>query len=158
MWCIQNVTPFSVTYESESNTVLSATTKVPLSFPFRTLNTLFPMLLSASTSWNHRFDLTGPRLIEPLHRRYRHQRLPNLGRNPLRRPHWKCHCHRPQLSLPQHHSQVPHPHQPQDARSLSLFGNQFTGRLPPSLFTLTSLEFLDISHNRFYLPIHRTNH
>ncbi|KAL1290778.1 hypothetical protein HN51_059298 [Arachis hypogaea] len=38
-------------------------------------------------------------------------------------------------------------------RNLSLSGNQFTGRLPPSLFTLTSLHHLDLSHNAFYGPI-----
>lgn len=38
-------------------------------------------------------------------------------------------------------------------KNLSLSGNRFTGRLPPSLGTLTSLQHLDLSHNNFYGPI-----
>ncbi|KAE9587313.1 putative protein kinase RLK-Pelle-LRR-III family [Lupinus albus] len=38
-------------------------------------------------------------------------------------------------------------------RNLSLSGNRFTGRLVPSLGTITSLNHLDLSNNRFYGPI-----
>ncbi|OIW20018.1 hypothetical protein TanjilG_31936 [Lupinus angustifolius] len=38
-------------------------------------------------------------------------------------------------------------------RTLSLSGNRFTGRLPPSLGTLTTLQRLDLSNNLFYGPI-----
>lgn len=38
-------------------------------------------------------------------------------------------------------------------KNLSLSGNHFTGRLPPSLGTLTSLQHLDLSNNYFYGPI-----
>ncbi|WVZ18273.1 hypothetical protein V8G54_005595 [Vigna mungo] len=38
-------------------------------------------------------------------------------------------------------------------RNLSLSGNDFTGRLPPSLGSLSSLQHLDLSQNKFYGPI-----
>ncbi|XP_061372595.1 probable inactive receptor kinase At5g10020 isoform X2 [Gastrolobium bilobum] len=38
-------------------------------------------------------------------------------------------------------------------RNLSLSGNHFTGRLTPSLGTLTTLQHLDLSQNKFYGPI-----
>ncbi|XP_027361973.1 probable inactive receptor kinase At5g10020 isoform X2 [Abrus precatorius] len=38
-------------------------------------------------------------------------------------------------------------------KNLSLSGNDFTGRLPPSLGSLSSLQHLDLSHNNFYGPI-----
>ncbi|CAI8598765.1 unnamed protein product [Vicia faba] len=38
-------------------------------------------------------------------------------------------------------------------KNLSLAGNQFTGRLPPSLGIITSLQHLDLSSNKFYGPI-----
>ena len=38
-------------------------------------------------------------------------------------------------------------------KNLSLAGNTFTGRLPPSLGTITSLQHLDLSNNNFYGPI-----
>ncbi|QCE15332.1 protein brassinosteroid insensitive 1 [Vigna unguiculata] len=38
-------------------------------------------------------------------------------------------------------------------RNLSLSGNDFTGRLPPSLGSLSSLQHLDLSLNKFYGPI-----
>ncbi|KAL2339450.1 hypothetical protein Fmac_007390 [Flemingia macrophylla] len=38
-------------------------------------------------------------------------------------------------------------------RNLSLAGNRFTGRLPPSLGSVSSLQHLDLSDNNFYGPI-----
>ncbi|KGN49220.2 hypothetical protein Csa_004053 [Cucumis sativus] len=38
-------------------------------------------------------------------------------------------------------------------KNLSLFGNDFTGRLVPALGTLSNLQHLDLSSNRFYGPI-----
>ncbi|TKY73915.1 inactive receptor kinase [Spatholobus suberectus] len=38
-------------------------------------------------------------------------------------------------------------------RNLSLSGNEFTGRLPPSLGSLASLQHLDLSQNKFYGPV-----
>jgi len=38
-------------------------------------------------------------------------------------------------------------------RNLSLSGNDFTGRLPPTLGSLSSLQHLDLSQNKFYGPI-----
>ena len=96
IWCIQSV---ASTPSSQCRYWWNPFDE-SLSFPYFTV--LFVVQLGLLTSLSELrsllefkkgitivLSLMGPRLMEPLHCLYWHQRLPNLGSNPLQRPHRK---------------------------------------------------------------------